>query len=455
MKKKVLLIGDVMLDINTYGECKRISPEAPVQVVKKTHTSATLGGAGNNLVNMYHLNLPVTFVTVAGNDNNALEVERLASQYYKSDLIIKENGRKTTIKNRILANHHQVLRIDEEDNYDILPESLKKIVNFVENEIANTEIIMFSDYNKGVCSKELIRSIIKIANKNNVITICDPKKNDIEIYRGLDIIKPNRSEAEALCGFVIKNHHDIEKALLLLKQYVKKPVITLSEDGIAFLDDSNCVKYSKSIVKDVVDVTGAGDTVISTICYGIYNKIDFAKTIDLANKAASIVVEKFGTSFVSEYELLNESSKFLKNTEEFLQKIDKNKKIVFTNGCFDVIHLGHIKYLQEAKKLGDILVIGLNSDESIKRLKGNSRPINNLEARAEVLSALSCVDFIIPFWDDTPINLIKDITPDVLVKGGDYEIKNIVGNDIAKSTVVLQFIDGYSTSNIIKKMKLS
>jgi D-beta-D-heptose 7-phosphate kinase/D-beta-D-heptose 1-phosphate adenosyltransferase len=451
--KKVLLIGDVMLDINTHGTCTRISPEAPVAIVKKTHEIETLGGAGNNLVNLFHLNIPTDFISVVGGDSYSVKIKEMVKIYSKEHKIYEEKNRIATVKNRILAQKHQVLRIDTEDTNDIGNKTETLIIDDIQNSINKYSIIMISDYNKGVCTENLIKEVVKIAIKNNVKIICDPKKANIEIYTGCYTLTPNKNELETIYKKPIKDTNDIKDALLYMQQYIQKPIATLSENGIAFLDDNKNIVISKAKAKDVVDVTGAGDTAISTICYAIYKGMGFSAGIDLANKAASIVVSKLGTSYVTEEELFGcDDSKVFQNVEDILPKI-KNKKVVFTNGCFDIIHMGHTRYLKKAKELGDILIVGINSDDSVKRLKGSTRPVNALHARAEVLSSIGCVDFVIPFSDDTPYNLIKKIQPDVMVKGGDYKINNIVGNDIAKETIVIPFEEGFSTTNIINTIK--
>ncbi|MFT4967974.1 MAG: D-beta-D-heptose 7-phosphate kinase/D-beta-D-heptose 1-phosphate adenosyltransferase [Candidatus Deianiraeaceae bacterium] len=443
---KILIIGDIMLDVSTYGSCTRVSPEAPVPVVTKEGEVSTLGGAGNNLVNLYHLNVETDLITVIGSDERGCEVRQLVQMFASNAVIIPED-RRTTVKNRILAQNHQVLRVDTEDTHHIAHKSESAITEYVSKNIKDYNIILISDYNKGVCTPSVFRHTIDVAKKHNVKVICDPKKHDISLYSGCYMITPNRTEAELMCKMSIKTDEEIAKAINIMKRYVEHPIITLSEEGISYMKGSTLCK-SYATAKSVVDVTGAGDTVISTICYHINKGGSIPDAIHLANKAASYVVEKLGTSYISEDDLTMENKKILHHASSLK---NLNKKIVFTNGCFDIIHAGHIKYLREAKKLGDILVVGINSDESIKALKGDDRPINSLNARMEVMSSLEFVDYIISFSEETPINLIKEIKPEVLVKGGDYKIENIVGNGVAKETIVIPFVDGFSTTGIINK----
>ena len=452
MQLKVLLIGDVMLDINTHGTCSRISPEAPVQVVRKTHEVIALGGAGNNLVNLEHLGVATDFISVIGFDENSKTIEKKISEITNcTPLLIKEQNRNATVKNRILANRHQVLRIDTEDSHNIEQDTHDEILEIIKKNISKYCVILISDYNKGVCTPELIREIIAIANTNGVKVICDPKKTDISIFKGCYCITPNKSELESLLQMKISSPQEIEQAFLLMKNFIEVPLVTLSEKGIAYFENEK-VKISHAIAKDVIDVTGAGDTVISTIAYCLQNEIEFSKAVELANKAASIVVSKLGTSFVTRQELHQEKTKIVQNFDDIKNEI-AGKKVVFTNGCFDILHKGHVKYLAKARELGDVLIVGVNSDASVRILKGNSRPVNDLDSRMEILAGLECVGFVIPFEDETPYDLITQIQPAVLAKGGDYEAEKIVGFDIAKQTVVIDFVDGFSTTKIIEKLR--
>ncbi len=452
MKNKVLLVGDAMLDINTHGVCNRISPEAPVQVVRKTHEIVALGGAGNNLVNLGHLGVETDFITVLGCDESATIIaQKISAIPHCTSILFSELGRKTTVKNRILSNRHQVLRIDTEDSHSIEVETHKAIIEKIRENITQYCVILISDYNKGVCTPELIREIITIANENGIKVICDPKKTDISIFKGCYCITPNKAELESLLQRKVSSQQEIKEAFVIMQNFIEVPLVTLSEKGIAYFENGEVI-ISHAIAKDVIDVTGAGDTVISTLAYCLQNEIEFSKSVELANKAASIVVSKAGTSFVTRQELHQEKTKVVQNFEDIKNEID-GKKIVFTNGCFDILHKGHVKYLARARELGDCLIVGVNSDDSVRKLKGNSRPVNDLDSRMEILAGLESVSFVIPFEDETPYELIKKIQPSVLVKGGDYKAEKIVGFDIAKETVVIDFVDGFSTTKIIEKMQ--
>lgn len=457
MSKRILLIGDVMLDVNTFGTCSRISPEAPVPIFKMTGEKSTLGGVGNTLYNLKSLNVTVSFISVMGTDNNSAIIQAMLRKMTRYCKIFTEEGRITTVKNRILASKHQLLRIDSEDIHPIAQTTEDKIIAYIEGHVKHAEkysIAVISDYNKGVCTKSLMRRIMNLAKTYGIRVICDPKQPDVKMYDGAYAITPNRSELAQIYGAPIKNHDDIKSALQFLGKYVQQPMVTLSEEGIAYLDDDGNLAISHAHSEDVIDVTGAGDTVLASIAYALNKGYTFSQAVELANKAAGIVVKKLGTSFVTEHELLFEGTqeKIINNFDAIRNKV-QGKKVVFTNGCFDIIHSGHIKYLQEARKLGDVLIVGINTDDSVKKLKGNSRPVNTLADRMVVLSGLASVDYVIPFSDETPYDLIQSIVPDILVKGGDYTVNQIVGNDIAKKTIVLKFHEGKSTSIIIDKIK--
>lgn len=457
MSKRILLIGDVMLDINTFGTCTRISPEAPVPIFKMTSEKSTLGGVGNTLHNLKALNMSTSFIGVLGTDNNSAVIESMLRKITKYCKIFTEEGRIATVKNRMLASKHQLIRIDSEDIHPITQITEDRIVSYIENHVKHANkysIAVVSDYNKGICTKSLMQRIINLAQTYDIKIVCDPKQPDITMYNGAYAITPNRSELAQIYDKPITNYDDIRSALQFLGKYVKQPMVTLSEEGIAYLDDNGNLAISHAHAQDVIDVTGAGDTVLATIAYALNQGHTFAHAIEFANKAAGIVVKKLGTSFVTESELLldNNTDKIVNSFNTIKDKI-YGRKIVFTNGCFDIIHSGHVKYLQEAKKLGDILIVGMNTDDSVKKLKGNSRPINTLDERMAILSGLASVDYIIPFAEDTPYNLIASITPDILVKGGDYDVENIVGNNIAKKTIILKFHEGKSTSIVVEKIK--
>ncbi len=465
-KPNILVIGDLMIDHYLWGSCERISPEAPVQVVDINNETTVLGGAGNVINNLKALGANVSVSGVIGDDDNGTElVEMLHDIAVDTDNLIIQKERKTSKKSRVIAVSQQILRYDKESKDDITQDSVEHILQKLENEISKFDVIVLSDYGKGVLTKELCQRVIALSNAVNVKVLVDPKGSDFSKYRGAYLLTPNKKEAILATGIEIKDDDSLQKALLQLKKECDLGIslITLSEDGIALYDDE--VKIFPTVAKEVFDVTGAGDTVIASIAFSL----SVGKTIDevakFANLAAGVVVGKIGSATVTMNEIeeheaslhKSTSDAHIKNFEDIESIVNRcrvnGKKVVFTNGCFDILHVGHVKYLQIAKSFGDILIVGLNSDASVSRLKGPSRPVNIAEDRAYLLAALEAVDFVVPFEEDTPYELIKMIEPDVLVKGGDYEGKVVVGTEFAKELKLVDFVDGKSTTKTIEKIQ--
>lgn len=465
-KINVLVVGDLMLDNYLIGDCNRISPEAPVQVVEINKENQVLGGAGNVINNLISLGANAGVLSVLGEDDTAIEIiNHFEILNVKHNIVFEEN-RKSSIKNRIIVDKHQIIRFDKESKNDISKKSETKIINSFKRIINNYDIVVLSDYGKGVLTDEIINKIIQISNLNDKKVIVDPKGINFKKYYGAYLMTPNRSEAEKALGFKIDNEVSLKKALLSLKDGVNLDIalITLSEDGIAYFE--NDFKKGATKAKEVFDVTGAGDTVLASIAIGLALKININKIVDFANATAGIVVGKSGSATVTldeveELYCFNIKDTFIDkflNLKELPKKIKSLKeerkfKIVFTNGCFDILHIGHLSYLERAKQLGDILIVGLNSDRSVKVLKGKTRPINAELDRAKLLCALSFVDFVIIFDEETPDNLIKQISPAVLVKGGDYKKEDIVGLEFSEEVIVLDIVENYSTTKTIKKIK--
>ncbi|WP_297574180.1 D-glycero-beta-D-manno-heptose-7-phosphate kinase [uncultured Campylobacter sp.] len=464
MKPKILVVGDLMIDHYLWGECDRISPEAPVAVIDIRSENKRLGGAGNVMANLKALDCDVGVMSVVGDDESGKEiVSMLENMGVKIEKIAKEKERKSAHKTRIMAVHQQVIRFDKESKDDILETSKNELLSSLKNIIKNYDTVLLSDYAKGVLRDDFCKQIIKIANENSKFILIDPKGSDYSKYKNATLLTPNLKEAMQALKMKIDDEPSLKLALKRLKDELnlKYSIITLSERGIALYNNDE-VKIIPAIAKEVFDVTGAGDTVLATLGYALSNKMDIVSALSLANKAAAVVVGKVGsaTASLDEIEKYSKSSSST-NLEEKIKSLDEicqilknsDKKIVFTNGCFDILHAGHIKYLNKAKKLGDILIVGLNSDSSVKRLKGKTRPINSQNSRALLLSALEFVDFVVIFDEDTPLNLIEKIRPDILVKGADYAGKEVVGSNIAKEVVLVDFEDGFSTTNIINKIK--
>lgn len=463
---KILVIGDLMIDHYLWGKCERISPEAPVQIVNIDKESSVLGGAGNVINNLRALGSRVDVLSVVGDDYVANELKALLENIkVQSNMLIIEQNRKTSKKSRLIASQQQVLRYDNESIEDISSSTETQIINKLSAIILNYDVVILSDYGKGVLTTNLTQEIISISNKNNVKVFVDPKGKDYSKYKGAYTLTPNKKEAIEASNILINDNESLEKAIRKLKDECELEVslITLSESGIAIFDDN--LRIKPTVAREVYDVTGAGDTVIASIAFAIANHMKIDDAIQFANLAAGVVVGKIGSATASldeiyEYESsLNKSnsSSHIKSFEEIeilAKKLhDKGKKIIFTNGCFDILHAGHVKYLEEAKSYGDVLILGLNADSSVKKLKGPTRPINNQDDRAYILASLESVDYVVIFEEETPYELIKLIQPHVLVKGGDYEGKEIVGQDIAQELRLVQFVDGKSTSKIIQRIQ--
>ena len=465
-KPNILVIGDLMIDHYLWGSCDRISPEAPVQVVNVKKESSVLGGAGNVINNLVTLGSVVDVISVIGNDSVANELKSLLEKIdVPTSNLVVENNRKTSKKSRLIASQQQVLRYDMESIDDINENSHKQIIQTLEKNIDKYSSIILSDYGKGVLTTNLTKEIIKIANKNSIKVLVDPKGKDYSKYKGSYTLTPNKKEAMEATNIDIKDESSLIEALKSLKRQCELEVslITLSEQGIAIFDDELTIK--PTVAREVYDVTGAGDTVIASIAFALGNNLDIKDAIYFANLAAGVVVGKIGSATTTldeiyEYEYSlhkSNSTSHIKTFDEIKTLSSKlhsqGKKIVFTNGCFDILHVGHVKYLEVAKSYGDVLILGLNADSSVRKLKGSSRPINSQDDRAYILASLESVDYVVIFEEETPYELIKLIKPHVLVKGGDYEGKEVVGQDIADELKLVQFVDGKSTTNTIKRIQ--
>jgi D-beta-D-heptose 7-phosphate kinase / D-beta-D-heptose 1-phosphate adenosyltransferase len=460
----ILVIGDLMLDHYLWGKCERISPEAPVQVVDIQKESTVLGGAGNVVNNLVSLGAKVSVLSVVGDDANGKELlSMLSSLGVDAHGIVEEVGRKTSKKSRVIASHQQVVRYDNESKDDISQKSIEALLLECEKSIERVDAVLLSDYGKGVLTEALTCNIVLLAKKYNKLLLVDPKGEDYGKYSGATLITPNKKEASIASKMIISDDESLKKAGNFLKESLSLcyAIITLSEDGIAIFGDS--FEKMPTVAREVYDVTGAGDTVLASLGYALSCGLSIQKAVSFANSAAAVVVGKLGsaTATIDEIDAYEHSLRSataeskIKTKEELVHLLQsrKSQKIIFTNGCFDILHVGHVKYLETARSYGDILIVGLNADDSIKRLKGESRPINSLEDRAYILASLESVSYVIAFEEDTPLELISAIKPDVLVKGADYEGKEVVGSAIAKEVRLVTFIEGKSTTQIIKKVQ--
>ena len=463
---KILVIGDLMIDKYLWGDCTRVSPEAPVQIINVKRETKGLGGAGNVAHNLVTLGADVEVLSIIGGCEISNELRKIFKEVnLSSDYLIEQKDRVTSKKTRIISSQQQVIRYDIESNEQINKVSEKKLLDTFKSIISDFKLVILSDYGKGVITNDVAHEIIKIANSLKIRVIVDPKGSDYSKYSSAYLLTPNKKEACEATGINISDEESLKDALIHLKDLCKlqTSIITLSEDGIAIFDDH--YRSHPTTAKEVFDVTGAGDTVIAAIGYALASNQDIDSAVFLANLAAGIVVGKIGSATTS-FEELHRFEALLKYPDieknifpvEELRRVlgdlrQSKKKIIFTNGCFDILHVGHVKYLAEAKKLGDILIVGINSDDSVRRLKGKTRPINSIKDRAHIIASLKSVDYVIAFEEDTPIELIKVISPDILVKGGDYKDTDVIGKEFAKELVLIDFIENKSTSKIIQRIQ--
>jgi len=463
---KLLVIGDLMIDQYLWGSCERISPEAPVQVINVDRESTVLGGAGNVVNNLKKLGSQVDVISVVGNCEISNELRSLLSDVgVDTKYLITQKNRISSKKSRIIASQQQVVRYDRESTDDIDLVSQNTIIETFNKIVKDYEVILLSDYGKGVLTNQLTQSLINIAKKYNKKVLIDPKGIDYLKYKGAYSLTPNKKEASEATKINIVDDASLTDAILKLKSICDLDVslITLSEHGIAIYDHE--LRTHPTIAKEVFDVTGAGDTILASLGFAIACEFDIDKAVEFANLAAGVVVGKIGSATATLNEIIEYESSLNKSSSKQHIKTQveiaalsqelksKGKKIIFTNGCFDLLHAGHIIFLETAKSFGDILILGLNSDQSVTTLKGKGRPINIQADRAYMLAALEVVDYVVIFDEETPYELIKAIKPHTLVKGGDYKGKEVVGQDIADELQLVEFVDGKSSTQTIEKIK--
>lgn len=438
-EKSILVVGDVMLDRYWFGETSRISPEAPVPIIKINHADDRPGGAANVALNIASLGAKVILLGITGKDEAANTLQKHLGEAGVRHEFCQLDSISTIIKLRVISRNQQLIRMDFEENVvdakkDILIQLYKKY-------LTDVHLVILSDYKKGTLSDP--QSFIQLARELHIPILIDPKGNDFNIYRNATIITPNFKEFETIAGPCANEEELIRKGKALLEQYeVDALLVTQGENGMTLIQQ-NDTHHLPAYAREVFDVTGAGDTVIGALGAAFAAKMDLFPATVLANLAASVAVGKLGAASVSKHELqmaINEKingAKGIYSEPELLQFVKdarlKNKKIIFTNGCFDILHAGHVSYLQKAKQLGDYLIVAVNTDESIRKLKGDHRPVNTLLHRMIVLASLGMVDAVIPFADETPERLLHLIQPHCLVKGGDYQMDEVVGAEIVKA----------------------
>jgi D-beta-D-heptose 7-phosphate kinase/D-beta-D-heptose 1-phosphate adenosyltransferase len=458
----VLVIGDVMLDRYWFGDAGRISPEAPVPVVKIKQVDERPGGAGNVALNIAALGAKVTLVGITGDDDAArILSEQLTATGVNTQIQHIANV-PTITKLRVISRHQQLIRLDFEEKFPAFnPETL---IDKFKTALKTAKVAVLSDYSKGTITNPKL--FIDLARAANIPILVDPKGIDFSVYHGATLITPNFTEFEAVVGHCKNEQEIVQKGQALLKTHqISALLLTRGERGMTLLQADQEEIHLPARAREVFDVTGAGDTVIGVLASALAAGATLPDAMMLASLAAGLVVTKLGAATVSAPELqvaLSGASRYaggVMNEERLLLAVNharaEGKKVIFTNGCFDILHAGHVDYLQQAKQLGDYLIVAVNDDSSIMRLKGPGRPINNVDQRMAVLAGLGVVDWVVSYADDTPNRLLKYLQPDILVKGGDYTIEQVVGAEIVYAyggQVRILGVKINSTSDIIDRM---
>ncbi len=468
---RVLCVGDVMLDRYVEGSVDRISPEGPIPVLAVERETAMPGGAGNVVRNLCSLGASVELVAAVGDD---VVGDEIAAMLQKEELaqarLVRIVGRKTSVKTRYLAGGQQLLRADHESSDPLSADDCEAVIAAANSAVKRCNTMILSDYGKGVLTDEVLGRLIALGRDAGIAIIVDPKGGDYGRYRGATILTPNRQELAAATGQPTDGDEAVISACetLISRCGVGGILATRGEDGASLVHDGTIVRLLAQRPREVFDVSGAGDTVVAALAAGVSAGAPIATAAELANTAAGVVVGKVGTAVARPSELLAAL-----HEQEFMSGEAKvvtlglasdrvaawrrqDLKVGFTNGCFDLLHPGHISLLKQARAACDRLVVALNGDDSVTRLKGADRPIQTETSRAAVLASLAVVDLVIVFAEDTPLTLIEDLQPDVLIKGADYAVDDVVGASEVKSwggTVLLaELADGYSTSNVIGKL---
>lgn len=467
---RVLVIGDVMLDRFVYGSVERISPEAPIPVIHVDRQSDMPGGAANVARNVAAMGARAILLGVVGDDAHAsdLRVQIGASPEIASELII-DASRPTTVKTRYVAEGQQVMRADRESRSELDADVEQRLLAAFVRALGEVSVVLLSDYAKGVLSISVTRVVIDTALKAGKIVIVDPKTRDFAKYRGATVIKPNRAELQVACGHPCSTQDEVVAGarLVLAQGICGALVVTRGKDGMSVIGSDDTTVHLRSAAQQVFDVSGAGDTAMAALALGIAAGGRIVDAAALANIAAGLAVGKRGTATVSTGEMIAElqptdpgqKAQKVLSLESMLHLVgrwrDQNLKIAFTNGCFDLLHPGHIALLEHARRAADRLIVGLNADSSVRRLKGPNRPVQSEVARATVLAAMGSVDAVVIFSDDEPLELIDKISPDVLVKGADYQPEQVVGADLVISrggkVLLAPLVPGHSTANTVKR----
>lgn len=476
---KVLVVGDIMLDRYTEGLVERVSPEAPVLVIRVEGEEVRLGGAASVAALLSGMGAKVDVAGVVGKDSNALIIERLFSDAgINAAAVLRDELRSTTVKWRLLGRpEHRIaehlLRIDYESRSDISAELEDAILEQVTRQLDEYQSVLISDYGKGVCTARLTQEVIRLANSRGIPVVVDPViRGDFQKYRGSSVLKPNRATASHAIGTPIQVQSE---AGLIAKRVCEMfelgaAVITMDKDGMVYHSRDGSSGVSSAAAPYVRDITGAGDMAQAVLGYSLALGVALDKCLHIANLASGLQVARDGVAIVSWDEIIaaargRSGKRAIRHGEKVVSQREleqlarqyrsAGKRVVFTNGCFDILHVGHLTYLQEAAELGDVLVVAINSDAMIRRLKGSERPVNCLSHRALVLAGLECVDHVVEFEEPTPHKILTRLKPDVLVKGGTYKVEEVVGREVVweygGEVMVLGEVPGVSTTHLIRK----
>jgi D-beta-D-heptose 7-phosphate kinase/D-beta-D-heptose 1-phosphate adenosyltransferase len=467
---RILIVGDLMLDRYVSGEVTRISPEAPIPVLRATSSEEKLGGAGNVAFNLRSMGAQVELVGVVGDDGWGRRLrEILEDSGISTDGLVVDGERPTSLKTRMVSGVQQMLRVDWEDARALSGAARVELLERARARVASVGAVVLSDYGKGVLTDDVLRSVIDAARAAGLPVLVDPKGADFTRYRGATLITPNRKEAELALGRKLPDLARVEEGAgeLIELAELEAAVVTLGAEGIYFRTRDGRSGREATRARAVFDVTGAGDTVIAQLALFLADGFDLAVAVALANQAAGVVVARLGTNGVTRKELRAKLRESAPHTGKVLVGDDledllaawrsEQKCVVFTNGCFDILHTGHVGYLRFARSQGDVLLVGVNDDASVRRLKGPERPLNCLADRMEVLAAMEMVDAVVAFAEDTPAAIVERVSPDVLVKGEDWAEKGVVGREWVEKhggrVVLAPLVQGRSTTNLLERAR--
>ncbi|MCA9213107.1 MAG: D-glycero-beta-D-manno-heptose 1-phosphate adenylyltransferase [Planctomycetales bacterium] len=472
---RILVLGDLMLDRYTTGIAERVSQEAPVLVLSSKSVEHRLGGAASVANMVAALGADVVAAGVVGDDAVGEQLKRsLQDASVSTEFVVTDSERQTTLKERFVGRNgsglpSQILRVDTESKHDLNESIERRLVELVTSSIDDFDAVLISDYAKGVCTRRLLNRVISVANEAAVPTLVDPGRDrDFSIYRNVSLIKPNRIESSLAIGKPIRTHDEaINGGAELCNRFdIDAAIITLDSDGMCLVTHNGEGQIFSTTARSVYDITGAGDMVLSVLGLCLAGGVQIENAIQIANVAAGLEIDRAGVAVLNRSEIANgceQSAGKARKAITLQQAADcaeefrrKGKTIAFTNGCFDLLHVGHVTYLEEAASLADVLIVGVNSDSSVRQLKGPERPVIHEHDRLAMLSALSCVDHVILFSSETPCDIIRAVRPDVLVKGGTYTTDQVVGHEIVEAyggkVCVTNVVDGVSTTRIVDSL---